>query len=216
MLAAVDNQNVDTEVGLSYAIFNARRRPIGGYQIISWEAPLLRRVTKLSGVFNAKCDLIAYHAKKGQLVAVEVKLRPEHDATNIQHGILQAMAYGYMLQRCLDINQCLLQQQVQRCLKELCHQEVQTPKVESVAYALAAPKGYFRESLNMHGKAGGWIRKAAGIKTVSFAGFWVLGNDKVVPRRSARAGTCCPTIECDIKRIATIGELGKWCNTPQL
>lgn len=116
--ASVALKNLKNEEGLSYALFNGRQKPVGPYQIISWESPLLRPNKTVSGIPTVKCDLVAYDAKNKQLVAVEVKLNPESDDTNIQHGLLQSMAYGYLLQHSLKTDRSGLRRQVQMCLEK--------------------------------------------------------------------------------------------------
>jgi len=201
--ASVHRRNLENEVGLSYALFNARCTPIDHYQLISWEAPLLRPTKGLSEILKVKCDLIAYNAKHKKLVAVEVKLNPENDATTIQHGLLQAMTYGRILQHCLEKDRPALEQQVKKCLSEWCRQEVQAATIKKVAYALAAPKEYFVQSSGMYG----WVEKAVRIRDVHFDGFWVLNYGSVVASRKSSDSRCIPTVDCDVSRVSGVKDL---------
>lgn len=209
--ATVSKDNLTNEEGLSYAVFNGRQKPIGTYQIIAREAPLLRPTKTLRGVPRVKCDLIAYSRRKSQLVGVEVKQDPQNDATNIQHGLLQAMAYGYILQHCFNADRDGLQRQVRKCLSDWCCQPNSNAKVNSVAYALAAPKAYFSESLAMHGKAADWIHKALKATKLPFAGFWVLEKCRVESIETNDPNKVIPITNCTIRIARNVKTLYESC-----
>ncbi len=209
--ATVNKRNLNREVGLSYAIFNGRSNQLNGYQIIAIEAPLLRRKKNLREILAVKCDLIAYKRETGQLVGVEVKLKPENDATNIQHGLLQAMAYGQILQHCFNADCDGLERQIRKCLSDWCCQPNSNAKVNSVAFAIAAPKDYFSESLAMHGKAADWIHKALKATKVPFAGFWVLDKCVVESIHTNDANKVIPTTDCKVTIAPTVKKLRDSC-----
>jgi|GEM_PF-4533755 len=209
--ALVNLKNLKNEVGLSYAIFNARQKPMGAYQIISWESPLVRHTSRVPGNLAVKCDLVAYDAKSKQLVAVEVKLDPENDDTNIQHGLLQSMAYAHLLQHSLKTDRSGLRHQVQRCLRKwCCEKQANLPEVRTVACALAAPKEYFRASLKTHGEKL-WISKAIKTKDAHFSKFWVLEFDCIKSEGESRGSKCIPQTNCKVRLFSDVNELAKFC-----
>ncbi len=210
--ATVDKSNLTNEEGLSYALFNSREKKLGPYQIISYESPLLRRKKKQTEILNVKCDLVAYHEKKKQLVAVEVKLNPGSKDTSLQHGILQSMLYGYLLQHSLATAPHRLSRQVQVCLNEWCLQGIKNePEINSVAYALAAPKAYFQESLRMHGELAEWTQKAIRIKDTQFSKFWVLEYDKIKPGKNCNRSRCIPQADFKVSFFSNVKKLAEFC-----
>ncbi|NLH39377.1 MAG: hypothetical protein GX445_04865 [Elusimicrobia bacterium] len=100
------NQDVNSEVSLSRALFNADRinLPDNGtngeprqMELISFEAPLLRRSHGI-GKREIKCDLIGIEKTEKELniFAIEVKNRAGKN-TNISYAIPEAFAYGIVL-----------------------------------------------------------------------------------------------------------------------
>ncbi len=220
--ATVARSNLENEVGLSYALFNARDEisvSPNGYRIISWEAPLLRPTARGLGVPTVRCDLIAYNAQEKRLVAVEVKLNPENEATEIQHGFRQAMEYGHILQQCLITDERGLKQQVDNCLRRWCKQVDQCPEVKEIAYALAAPKKYFSDSLRMYKEQGKeCLRGEIDINPQDFDAFWVLDCRKVQATEVDEVDEAdgdsrvIPTVDCNIKRLGTLKDLENHCS----
>ena len=211
--AQIDLKNLTHEEGLSYALFNGREKLVRrSHQIISWEAQLLRRTRKVSGIPAVECDLVAYNANKQQLVAVEVKLNPESDETNIKHGLLQSMAYGYLLRHSWKTDLAGLRMQIQKCLTKWCDQETkQLPKVKSVACALAAPKDYFQKSLMHNRDTIEWLNKAIKAKGAPFAHFWVLEHDDIKFTKKAESSKCLPQMNYKVRFFSDARSLAKYC-----
>lgn len=204
--AATAPRNLAREVGLSYALFNHRHQALGEYRVVSYESPLLRPVHDGAGL-KLSCDLVAY-GPENQLVAVEVKVRPENAATRIEHGILQAIAYGYALKGCLHNHGEQLQQQVATCLQHWLEEEGAQAPVNGIAFAVAAPAEYFRASLQVIQKE--WLRQTinqADQAGLPFAGFWALGNGQVEGAPVGDNGRVCPIVEGDVQICPTVDAL---------
>jgi hypothetical protein len=220
--AAVHQRNITREVGLSYALSNGRENPVGPYQIISWEAPLLRRIRTDNDILDVKCDLVAYDATAEQLVAVEVKLNSGNDDTKIQHGLLQSMSYGYLLQHSLNANSSGLRRQVQMCLDQWCGIELdELPTIKSVACALAAPKQYFRDSLTLDGNLNhekiDWLQRAIDIDNSGFSKFWVIDGEYEIKTAVEVGDTLGANyrlpqiVDCRISFFDNVNQLAMYC-----
>lgn len=212
---SVAPETLQNEEGLSYAIFNGRHQPLGSYQLVSWEAQLLRPVRRVAGFLKVKCDLVAYDAIAKQLVAVEVKLNPESDDTSLQHGLLQSMAYGHLLRHSWETNRSGLERQLQTCLRAWCGKEQdELPEIESVVCALAAPKQYFKESSELYGGQSRWFSRAINIKDAHFSKFWVLECGDITGVEVAdRRGNpqLIPQTACKAKFFTNVNTLAEYC-----
>ena len=209
--ASVDRRNLDNEEGLSYALFNGRQNPVGDYQIISYESQLLRRTNReADGILTVKCDLVAYNAIQNNTIAVEVKLDPRSRDTNLQHGMLQSMAYGYLLQHSFNINTIGFGQQVRMCLNNWCGQNDNNDlNINSVHYALAAPKQYFQESLERYQDRTEWFRELIEIDAIQFSGFWVLEYDGIRSDTEDENHRCIPTADYQVTLLSNLEDLSQ-------
>ena len=203
--ASVNEETLLNEEGLSYALFNGRLGPRNDRQIISYEAFLLRPKR------TVKCDLVAYHSEESRLVAVEVKLNPFNNATEIKHGILQAIAYGKILQRCHNDHHGQLAEQVGICLNQWCGQEGGPQPIDKVAFALAAPRGYFVDSLHMLDPK--WMNDVIAAAGVAFDGFWVLNKMMLNAYPADDGEGVVPTIEYEPEIAADVEKLVETCTT---
>lgn len=202
--ARVDKNTLRNEEGLSYALFNSRNaiHPYG-YSIISYEAFLLRPKQ------TVKCDLVAYSEDASSLLAVEVKQIPDSSATRIEHGLLQAMCYGYILKCCNAKDSQSLGRQIGICLEKWCSRENGVRQVSDVAYVLAAPKEYFTRSLRIASKE--WIQGVIDNSRVRFEGFWVIDGE-VQGEPTNGSSKVIPTIdECNVTRAEDVKTLSELC-----
>ena len=210
--ALVDEENLQREVGLSYALFNARSRlelP-DNCRFISWEAPLLRSTENIPRAPRVRCDLIAYDADAKTLVAVEVKFDPNQEDTNIQSGLLQAIEYGYILDCARRSHGFALEQQVQQCLNVWCGEEDPERTIEKITYTLAAPEEYFRHGFQAPVQAtaiSDWIEKLIKCPNISFDGFWVIDSANVEPGMQVDDLGYVPIIDCKVRRVHNAKDL---------
>lgn len=217
LCASIDRTNLSREIGLSYALFNGRKKKINDYQLISWESPFLRKLTErdVENSDTVSCDLVAYNAKEKTLVAVEVKINPDSEDTHLEHGLFQSMTYGHILHYIFKTAKDGLRKQAKICLERWCEQNCgNTPEINSVGYALAAPLDYFCTSLKLLGQRSKWINEATNLGDARFSGFWVLNNTKITELDSepnVKNLRCFPHMECDVEICPDVQKLIAYC-----
>lgn len=219
LCASVDRKNLDREVGLSYALFNGRKKQMNDDQLISYESPFLRKCTrnKSPEADSVSCDLVAYNATEKTLVAVEVKINPDNEDTLLDHGFLQSLTYGHILHHILKTDKDGLQKQVKTCMEMWCEQKCEnTPEIESVGFVLAAPLDYFCRSLELLQLRSWWINEATCLDDARFLGFWVLEEPKsteIGSKRERKNGNIYsfPLTECNVRICSNVQELIAYC-----
>lgn len=187
-----------SEVAFARAVFNTPDRTVhlaeaDQVRLIAYEAPLLRKsenepTTKIAG--NAvRCDLVG--VRRNELWAIELKTNAGCAATNPVYGLLEAFAYGILLDQ--HRRHQSFRNEFSSCVEAFRTTLASDPMMPEgdVLYFVAGPKPYFAaysESLcETYGRTTGWaqvrrqetmavehdIITAAGLP-VRFGGYLVL------------------------------------------
>jgi hypothetical protein len=176
------------EEAFSRGLFNQKRVMIGKSEaiFISYEAPLLRRFRGHGGGV-CKLDLVALTAD--DLWAIEYK-QTSNPVTSVRFGVLEALAYGFLLALHLRDSNENMHRQIEKCKKERGPFPVSTLlKASAVKFAIAAPPAFYRKDFCTNER----LRLTAAISklaseyaddasnlfrlNLSFGGFLVVGDD---------------------------------------
>ena len=177
------------EEAFSRGLFNQKQISLGDRValLVSYEAPLLRKTTGLRGGI-CKLDLVALEV--AAIWAIEYKQR-YGPATSIRYGLLEALAYGFLLASHLRDDKEGLRGQVAKCIA--CRGPYPGPCPElpdAVKYAVAAPFALYREDIRTPRRSrltdavaklaceyASLVSKRLNLN-LSFGGFLVIGNEQ--------------------------------------
>lgn len=146
------------EVPYSRALFNSRN--LGIYQLIAYEAPLMRKLTKnanpeISGR-QISCDLVGIN--KNEICCIEVKVQPFIEGCRPSYALLEGFAYCVCLNWLIRINPLDLSQEIDLCCNSFDVKASNLP--EKVTFAIAAPiDDYFMPYWRMQGQSDEWFRR---------------------------------------------------------
>lgn len=156
-----DPQNIDKnnmEVPYTRALFNSNS--IGDYQLMSYEAPLMRKRREntnpdISGR-QVSCDLIGIN--KNEICCIEVKVDPFKDACLPAYALLEGFAYSVCMNWILRINPLELSQEIKLCCKHFKANASHLP--EKATFAIAAPiDEYFLPYWKAEGQSEEWFKR---------------------------------------------------------
>lgn len=137
---------VRPEVALTRALFNGRKEPLsGGWKIIAYEAPLLRRKEGNSEE-KVWADLVALsdELQPSKVLILENKV-PKGDG--LDHALLQAWLYAYIVYLHLHHKSkdggVDFKYELTRCCKRYLGTDVSPAQELRVRYAVLAPRDYY-------------------------------------------------------------------------
>jgi len=177
------------EEAFSRGLFNQKRLSLGGHNalLVSYEAPLLRKTSGRGGGI-CKLDLVAL--EESAIWAIEYK-QSYGQATSIRYGILESLAYGFLLACHLRDNKEGLRKQVAKCIDSRGPYPGLPPELpDTVKFSVAAPSALYREDVrtprrlhltDMVTKIACGYASAASERlnlNLSFGGFLVIGDDQ--------------------------------------
>jgi len=192
--------NEKKEEAFSRGLFNQKRLAIGGHDalLISYEAPLLR---KLSGQGGGVCKLDLVALEEAAIWAIEYKQTSDL-ATSARYGVLEALAYGFLLALHLRDSQEGVRLQVEECIVRRgpypCPSV--TLKSNTIKFAVAAPPAFYREDVCTNERlhlteticklACEYANDASNLLRIklSFGGFIVVGDDNTRLRCEPASG----------------------------
>jgi len=138
--------SVGKEEGFSRGLFNQKQLQINDsdVRLISYEAPMLRKSSGRGGGI-CKLDLVALD--DAAIWAIEYKQRPGQ-VTTTRYGILEALAYGFLM--ACHIRDCkeAMRKQVAKCME--CRGPFAAPVLavpDVVKFVVAAPFKFYCEDL---------------------------------------------------------------------
>ena len=151
----VDNK---IEVPYSRALFNSRY--LGFYHLISYEAPLMRKLTKDTNPEissrQISCDLVGMY--KNEICCIEVKVQPFTEACRPTYALLEGLAYCICLNWLLRINPLDVSQEINLCCKSFGVKASNLPG--KVTFAVAGPiNDYFMPYWQMKGQSEEWFKR---------------------------------------------------------
>lgn len=161
VILGCDPKNIDKnnmEVPYTRALFNSGS--IGNYQLMSYEAPLMRKRREntnpdISGR-QLSCDLIGIN--KNEICCIEVKVDPFKDACLPGYALLEGFAYSVCLNWILRINPLELSQEIKLCCRHFKANASHLP--EKATFAVAAPiDEYFLPYWKIEGQSEEWFRR---------------------------------------------------------